>query len=88
MFFTEEFFVKLADTKIYLRQGPDFEPQIIRMEPMIDDDQVLNIDIVQIFVDNQEEPIILDRESANLLLLNTNSIPIETVLNFKHKLRN
>ena len=86
-FMSEEIPLKLIDTKIFLRMGPDDKPQVVRMEPAIGSDQTFNPDIVYIYLDDDTEPTIFDRESANLMLLSSESIPIETILNYKHRIK-
>jgi hypothetical protein len=74
---------KYLDIKQYVRMGADGLPQLIRVEPLTNDDGVLLIQNVTVYVD--EGPgLIMDRWTASAMVSASSYIPLEKYLNYKH----
>jgi hypothetical protein len=58
--------VKLADTRCFVRINEEGCPQLIRIEPLFNDDGILIPVSVLVHVDN-ENPVMMDRDTAEMM---------------------
>lgn len=79
---------KYFDVKTYIRVNNDAQPEVVRVEPMITVDQTFVPGLVRLYVDDQKEPTVMARVAAEMILNNTGCIPLEEMLNYKHKIKN
>jgi hypothetical protein len=79
---------KFLDIKIFMRIGSDGQPQLIRMEPMVTADNTFIPSMVRVYIDEESTPTVLTRDAAYLMLENTNCVPIEEAMRYKHLMRN
>ncbi len=79
---------KLLATKLFVRVSPEGDPQILRMEPMITEDGAVIPDMVKIFIDEQTSPTVYSREAALSILIDTECVPKEIAMRYKHLMKN
>jgi hypothetical protein len=77
---------KFMDTHLWIRLGADGVPQIIRVEPMVTDEGQLIPQNVVLFID-EAGPTIMDRDAADMMLSTPNCVPLEKMLQWKHRIR-
>jgi hypothetical protein len=77
---------KYMDTHMWIRRGADGVPQIIRVEPMVTDEGQLIPQNVVLFID-EAGPTIMDRDAADMMLSTPNCVPLEKILQWKHRIR-
>jgi hypothetical protein len=58
--------IKLADTHCYVRVSEEGHPQLIRIEPLFNDDGILIPISVLVYIDN-ENPVMMDRAVAEMI---------------------
>jgi hypothetical protein len=58
--------IKLADTRLFVRINEEGKPQLIRIEPLFNDDGILIPVSVLVHVDN-ENPVMMDRNVAEMM---------------------
>jgi hypothetical protein len=68
--------IKLADSRLFVRINEDGKPQLIRIEPLFNDDGILIPVSVLVHVDN-DPAVMMDRNTAEMLA--TSYTPLENV---------
>ena len=76
---------KLLDKKAYVRLDPDSGlPQLVRVEPHVDEDCELVLDVVKITIDDTSE-MIMEREVAAMFIETNGCVPLEEFSDWKHR---
>ncbi len=78
--------VKFMDTHLWIRLGADGNPQIIRVEPMVTDEGQLIPQNVVLTIDECPSQI-MDRNAVDMMLSTPNCVPLEKMLQWKHRIR-
>lgn len=78
--------LKWHDVKLWVRLAADGLPQIIRVEPVTDDFGNLIPENVVLTID-EAPPQIMDRGAASMMLSTPNCVPLEQMLQWKHRIR-
>lgn len=79
--------VKWQDRKVFIRVTDGGDPEVIRIEPLINEEGRLIPQSVAVIIDNGT-PMILDRGSADALIQSSYCVSVEKLTNHKHKMRN
>jgi hypothetical protein len=80
----EEYPVKWQEVKEYVRLDSDGQPQLVRVEPITDENGDLIPYSVAVHFDNRE-PLILDRQTADAMIISYACVPLEQVAQYKHR---
>jgi hypothetical protein len=80
---TEEFSMKMMETKSYIRLTEEGEPQLVCVEPAVDEWGMIDPSMVSVRVD-EEEPIVLPRFAIVAMLSVSGCVPLEEVTHWKH----
>jgi hypothetical protein len=87
----EELFVQhppkdLNSTQYFIRLTASGVPQLIRVEPLFNDDSELIPSHVQVYVDDSEAPQLMDRAVLHAHTDTSTHFPLNAVLNWKQHL--
>jgi hypothetical protein len=76
----------LASTKHFIRITPRGEPQLIRIEPLFNDDFELIESHALVYIDECETPEVMERGVISSHVGASSHFPLHDVLNWKHHL--
>lgn len=80
-----EFPQKLLDKKAYVRVNPETgEPELIRVEPMVNEDGEVLIDTMIITIDDGPE-MVMERDAAQQYIEDQKCSPLELTSHWKHR---
>ena len=85
--FTRRISAKYLDTHYWVRVSASGEPQLIRVDPMVNDNGDLIPQNVVLTID-EGQPQIMDRDAAEAMLNVANCEPLEKMLQWKHNVVN
>jgi hypothetical protein len=76
---------KLLDKKSYVRLDPETGlPQLVRVEPNVDEHGELDLDTVKITIDDHAE-MIMERDVAGMFIETNGCVPLEEFSDWKHR---
>jgi hypothetical protein len=79
---------KLLDKKAYVRLDPETgEPQLIRVEPHVEENGELVLDSVVVTIDDGMQ-MVMERDVAGAFIETHNCVPLEEFSDWKHRLAN
>jgi len=76
---------KWLDIREFVRMDPATgEPQLLRVEPHFSENNEFIPDAVRIYIDNGPQ-MLMDRDDAEIFLLESGSVPLEITARWKHR---
>jgi hypothetical protein len=80
---SEEFPIKMIESKSYIRLTEEGEPQLIRVGPAVNDQGLVNLSSASVYLD-EGEPYVISKGLVESILSTLGCVPLEAVTHWKH----